>query len=93
MHTANTLAQQSGTVVGGRIPFETRGVERLVCEREGRSARCDYLKMNFGLFYSFTFSYLDKNKINSTHLHATLTAFQAGADMDRGWFWSGMLVN
>lgn len=32
-HHKHTLAQQSGTVVGGRIPFETCGVERLVCER------------------------------------------------------------
>lgn len=32
-HHKHTHAQQSGTVVGGRIPFETCGVERLVCER------------------------------------------------------------
>lgn len=52
-----------------------------------------YLKMNFALFYTFALSGSDKNKIKSAHLHAALTAFQAGAYMDRGWFWSESRVN
>lgn len=52
-----------------------------------------YLKMNFALFYTFTLSYSDKNKIKSAHLYAALTAFQAEAYTDCGWFWSEVLVN
>lgn len=52
-----------------------------------------YLKMNFALFYTSALSYSDKNKIKSAHLYAALTAFQAGACTDRGWFWSEVLVN
>lgn len=53
----------------------------------------NYLKMNFALFYTFTLSYSDKSKIKSAHLYGVLTAFQVGAYMDRGWFWSEVLVN
>lgn len=53
----------------------------------------NYLKLNFALFYTFTLSYSDKNKIKSAHLYAALTAFQMGAYTDRGWFWSEVLVN
>lgn len=42
----------------------------------------NYLKMNFALFYTFSLSRPDKNKIKSAHLYAVLTAFQVGAYTD-----------
>lgn len=77
----NRHAQQSGTEVGGRIPFETCGglVCRRACMRDALQAQLHgYLKMNFGLFLTFILSAQDKNKIKAACLYSLLCCLPRG---------------
>lgn len=95
----NTHAQQSGTVVGGRIPFETCGAETLVCRRVNTRdvlPGATPLRLEDELCPLSTRSLsLAPTKTRSCLLICTscFTAFQAEAYTDRGWFWSKVLVN
>lgn len=94
-----TCAWQSGALVGGRIPFESWRVEKLVCEQECmrdvlHGATPQLLKHELCPFSTRSRSLTQtKTRLGLLIPYDVLTAFQVGAYTGRGWFWSEVLVN